>query len=247
MTRPMLTEHKRAMRSFYDRAARAYVRRDEGLRQLFHNRLEFGLLEGLPLAGKRLLDIGSGVGRLARYVGNQAGLVVGVDISGEMLRVARERMEGLSRTWFVQCDAESLPFQSASFDLLTCLGLFEYIADLEPFLREFFRVTAPQGHLLFTCHNLGSLLRLRNRNYSTVDHASDAVESAVRKCGYRLVRHVTTYHVNGRWIWWASRILRPVGLDVTAIRCVIALNRVLQASTLCRNRGKVHLVLAQRP
>lgn len=247
MTEPILAERKIAMRSFYDRAAHSYVRRDEGLRQLFHNRLELGWLDEIPLVGKRLLDIGSGVGRLPRYVGNQAGLIIEIDLSGEMLRVARRRMTGFSHAWFVQCDAEFLPFPSASFDFVACLGLFEYIADLEPFLREYFRVTAPCGHLLFTCHNLSGLLPFRNHNYSTVDHVSEAVVGAVSKCGYRLVRRATTYHLNGRWIWWTSRILRPVSLDATLIRCVIVLNEMLQTSALFRNRGKIHLVLAERP
>jgi ubiquinone/menaquinone biosynthesis C-methylase UbiE len=243
----MLTEQKKTMQSVYDGVARVYVKRDEGVRRLFHNSIEFGWLDDLPLTGKRLLDVGAGVGRLSRYVGDQAGLIIGVDISSEMLRIARKRLNDLSHSWFTQCDAEFLPFVGDTFDFVACFGLFEYVANLEPYLREFYRVTVPGGHLLFTCHNRAGLVQLQNRAYPRVHHTVDAVQGALRSCGYCLVRHATVYHLNGRWIWALGRMLRPFGGEVGAIRSVVSLNRMFETSVRFHNRGKVHLVLAQRP
>lgn len=72
-------------------------------------------------------------------------------------------------------------------------------------------------------------------------------KDAVRTCGYCVTRHATICHLNGRWIFAAGRVLQPLGLDVAAIRYVVALDPALRASSLFRDRGSVHLVLAQDP
>lgn len=235
------------MQTFYDGIAREYVKRDEGMRNYFHNALELALLRDLTFEGKRLLDVGSGVGRMARFVRNQPEVIVGVDLSYQMLRVARKRIGNDARAAFIQCDAEFLPFSANSFDLVTCLGLFEYVGDIQPYLKEFFRVTAANGHLLFTCHNKDSFQRLHNRFYSTVDHHGDEVGRLVRSSGYTLLRQATAYHMNGRWIWRLSRILEPLGGESAVVRCAVKINRAMQSSVLFRRHGKVHLVLARRP
>jgi len=241
------TNTKSAMQSFYDSVAEKYVIRDEGVRRYFHNGLELCWLSESTVQGKRFLDVGSGVGRMASFVGDQPSLFVGVDLSHQMLQIAKARCCTHSETAFLlQCDAEHLPFPVESFDIVTCLGLFEYVADLEPFLREFLRVTTPQGRLLFTCHNLSAFRPLRNRSYHTVDYGVDAVRDAVQRTGYTVLRHETTYHLNGRWIWWLNRLLQPIKAGNIPVRWAVKFNRILQKSKLFGYRGKVHLVLAER-
>jgi SAM-dependent methyltransferase len=219
-------------------------------KQIFHNGCECSWLGEVQFRDKRVLDVGAGTGRLLRYVESredQPAAFVGVDLAEEMLHVARERTGHHSHAWFLQCDAEFLPFVGEGFDLVTCFGLFEYVANLQSFLQEFSRVTAPKGLLLFTCRNLERLLPFPNRFYPVVDHARGAVQDAVQECGYRLVRHETIYHLNGRWIWGLTKVSRPVGWDSAVLHSVMALNRALQASWLFGHRGKTHIVLAQRP
>lgn len=242
----MLTNEKSAMQSFYDSITQKYVTRDEGVRQYFHNTLELGWLSEFTLDGKRFLDVGAGVGRMASYLGRRPSLFVGVDLSRQMLQTAKVRADASSPASFVQCDAEFLPFRTESFDVVTCLGLFEYVADIEPFLREFLRVTALRGLLLFTCHNLAAFRPLRNKFYHTIDHATNAVKDAVCKTGYTLLRHETIYHLNARWIWWFSRLLQPISAGGVPVRWAVKVNQVLQRSILFRHHGKVHLVLAER-
>jgi ubiquinone/menaquinone biosynthesis C-methylase UbiE len=245
----MLSELKRKMQHFYDSAARAYVRRDEGLKQFFHNGSEFIWLQDFDLRGTRILDVGTGTGRLLRYLQGHhdtTALQVGVDLSIEMLRVASERIHFPS-TPLLQCDADLLPFPDNSFDLITCFGLLEYVADLRSFLREFFRVIAPTGFLLFTCRNVERLTSFRNGHYPVADHARYSVQSALRECGYRPLRHATIYHLHGRWIWGLTRASKPLGCDLAILKSVMAINSSLQNSARFRYRGKTHLVLAERP
>ena len=77
-------------------------------------------------ADDRVLDIGCGAGQTTREAARAAaqGEAVGVDVSAEMLEVARRRSasEGLRNVAFEQADAQSHIFPPASFDL--CISRF---------------------------------------------------------------------------------------------------------------------------
>ena len=96
--------------------------------------------------GHRLLDVATGTGEAASMglaeIG-AAGLVVGADISVEMLRPARTRL-GDRRFRAVVADGQALPFADASFDSVICqLGLM-FFPDPAHGLAEFRRVLRPR-------------------------------------------------------------------------------------------------------
>ncbi|MCX2723239.1 class I SAM-dependent methyltransferase [Roseibium salinum] len=76
--------------------------------------------------GDRVLDVGCGAGQTTREVARTAaeGSVLGVDISAEMLEIARRRSdeEGLRNVVFEQGDAQPHAFPATSFDL--CISRF---------------------------------------------------------------------------------------------------------------------------
>ncbi len=96
--------------------------------------------------GDRVLDLAGGTGDIAALlrerVGDAGEIVLG-DINGEMLRVGRDRMtdrgnvRGLE---YVQCNAQSLPFPDASFDLVTIAFGLRNVTDKDAALREMLRV-----------------------------------------------------------------------------------------------------------
>ena len=101
--------------------------------------------------GDRVLDLAGGTGDIAALlkerVGDGGELVLG-DINGEMLRVGRDRMtdRGNVRGFeYVQCNAETLPFPDASFDLVTIAFGLRNVTDKDAGLREMFRVLKPGG------------------------------------------------------------------------------------------------------
>jgi SAM-dependent methyltransferase len=91
----------------------------------------------------RILDIGCGTGGnlelLSRY-----GQAEGVDISAEALDFCRAR--GLTNVR--QGAAETLPYESESFDLVTALDVVEHLDDDVAGLREMRRVLRPGGRML---------------------------------------------------------------------------------------------------
>ncbi|MCV2360227.1 MULTISPECIES: bifunctional demethylmenaquinone methyltransferase/2-methoxy-6-polyprenyl-1,4-benzoquinol methylase UbiE [Roseateles] len=103
-------------------------------------------------AGERVLDIAGGTGDLsrafARKVGD-SGMVVHTDINEAMLRQGRNRLldEGLVLPTSL-CDAEKLPFKSASFDLVSVAFGLRNMTHKDQALAEMCRVLKPGGRLL---------------------------------------------------------------------------------------------------
>ncbi len=105
-------------------------------------------------AGNKVLDIAGGTGDLAMkfsdLVGPQ-GKVVLADINDSMLKVGRDRLldKGYSdNIEFVQCNAQYLPFEDNSFDVITMAFGLRNVTDKDMALREFNRVLKPGGRLL---------------------------------------------------------------------------------------------------
>jgi ubiquinone/menaquinone biosynthesis C-methylase UbiE len=97
-----------------------------------------------------VLDVGAGPGTLALEIARrQPSLeVVGVDISPEMLAIARAnaQREGLDgRVRFETGDAARLPFADRSFDLVVSTLSLHHWPDLAASLRELHRVLRPGG------------------------------------------------------------------------------------------------------
>lgn len=110
----------------------------------------------------RILDVGSGAGQIILHLLKTArpeAEIVGFDLSAEMLRRARERLDS-PRPVFVAADMMQMPFRDASFDCITCGYVLEHIPDPLPGLSEFARVLKPGGVvlLLATEDSLSGLL-----------------------------------------------------------------------------------------
>jgi ubiquinone/menaquinone biosynthesis C-methylase UbiE len=104
--------------------------------------------------GERVLDLGCGSGwatrLLARTVGNGpqgSRLVVGVDISDEMVRQAQDASKTFDNVTFVVGSAAQIPWEEDFFDKVLSVESFYYYPDQDKALTELFRVMAPHGRL----------------------------------------------------------------------------------------------------
>ena len=117
------------------------------------------LLELLPAGNPDpILDIGSGPGNSLSLPGHYRHRRVSVDWSRSMLRQARRKF---TDNFFVQANAEQLPFKANLFGLITCLGVSEYLKDLPGFLNELKRISKADGFILISFSGPGPLNFLR--------------------------------------------------------------------------------------
>ncbi len=104
-----------------------------------------------PLAGKRLLEIGSGFGAFVTS-GRLAGIAaVGVEVDGPTAALARDlaRANGLAACPMVVAAGEVLPFRPGDFDVVYSNSVLEHVRDPAQVLREAVRVLRPGGRLHF--------------------------------------------------------------------------------------------------
>lgn len=137
---------------------------------------------------REVLDVGCGTGewgrRVIRDLASEARLT-GVDRVPEFLETARTRAQTLGRDGdsFVRGTAQSLPFEDASFDLVTCQTVLIHVADAGQVVREMRRVTKPGGVVLLAePDNLAGNLALLGGTPDVPDEDIEALTSLLLAC-----------------------------------------------------------------
>ncbi|GHO44230.1 class I SAM-dependent methyltransferase [Ktedonospora formicarum] len=103
---------------------------------------------------KKALDVACGTGQSTRALKHIADQVIGCDISSEMISAATQQ-PGIS---YVVAPAEQLPFENASFDLLTVSLAFHWL-DRMRFIPEAARVLRPGGWLIIYTNSFEGVMR----------------------------------------------------------------------------------------
>jgi ubiquinone/menaquinone biosynthesis C-methylase UbiE len=110
------------------------------------------LRRAAPPPGARVLDVGCGTGvvtRAAARIVGPRGAVTGLDMNPAMLEVARHIPveEGSGHITWVQSAADQIALPDATFDLITCQQVLQFVPDRGAVLREFRRLLAPGGRV----------------------------------------------------------------------------------------------------
>jgi 2-polyprenyl-6-hydroxyphenyl methylase/3-demethylubiquinone-9 3-methyltransferase len=110
----------------------------------------------VPLAGKRVLDIGCGGGILADAMARKGAEVLGIDLAGKALKVAQlhaleAQTPGVS---YREVSAETLADeQPESFDVVTCMEMLEHVPDPSSVVRACAALVKPGGYVFFSTIN----------------------------------------------------------------------------------------------
>src|SRR5690554_3578817 len=113
---------------------------------------EWETLKGMlpDFKGKRMLDLGCGYGWHSIYaMENGASSVVGIDISQNMLKVAKEKTH-FSEVEYICGAIEDMDFKEESFDIVLSSLAFHYIKDYKELIEKINKVLKPNGILIFT-------------------------------------------------------------------------------------------------
>jgi ubiquinone/menaquinone biosynthesis C-methylase UbiE len=87
----------------------------------------------VSVQGEMVLDAGCGVGTIGLVLANKGGIVVGLDISRDSLRVAKDVADQMAIFNFfpILGDLENLPLKDEYFDLCVCSGVLHHFPNLD--------------------------------------------------------------------------------------------------------------------
>ena len=148
---------------------------------------------GRPIG--RLVDIGTGTGRMISLFGPSASHALGVDRSPEMLRLARVKLAeaGLGSAELRQGDMYALPLQSGSADTVILHQVLHYAQQPAAAVAEASRLLAPGGRLLIVDFAPHDREELRSRDaHARLGFADDVMLKYVEGAGLeaRVVEHL---------------------------------------------------------
>ncbi|WP_442599797.1 class I SAM-dependent methyltransferase [Neobacillus sp. D3-1R] len=140
-------EIKKGVQEQFGRSAEAYVnskihKEGKDLQKL----VEITAING----DEHVLDIATGGGHTANAFAPLVEKVVAVDLTKEMLIAAENfiRGNGHENVKFVEGDAEKLPFEAETFDIVTCRIAPHHFPNIEAFIKEVYRVLKTGGQFL---------------------------------------------------------------------------------------------------
>jgi ArsR family transcriptional regulator len=148
--------------------------------------IERALAHHLPLGARRLLDIGTGTGRLLEVLAPKVERAIGVDQSREMLALARANLAraGIDNAEIRQGDMYALPFEADSFDVVTIHHVLHYAEDPAAALGEAARVVRPGGLVLVVDFQPHDLVELKREHaHVHLGFADNQVQGWLRSAG----------------------------------------------------------------
>lgn len=160
----------------FDKYADSY---DAGWRGTKSARFYNDLIRELEInPGDAVLDVGCGTGTVLKFIAAQTEIQgYGLDISSQMLDIARQKNPGFE---FTEGNCETLPYADQSMDVIMACMAYHHFSDQEQFRKEAFRVLKPNGRLYICDPRFPWIVRTFFNNcfqdagfYSTKKNTSD--------------------------------------------------------------------------
>lgn len=158
----------------------------------------------------RALEIGCGPGRLMKPMSRNFGEIHGVDVSDEMIGLARERLRGIPHAHVHATNGASLAqFADESFDFVYSYAVFQHIPSRDvvlEYMRETRRVLKPGG--IFRAQFNGLPHSEVPDTWSGVVFSADDIRSFTRENNFQLLslEGVDTQYM---WTAWRRRVFPP--------------------------------------
>lgn len=207
----------------------------------------------------RVLDLGCGTGDVLEGLPRDILKVTGVDFVPEMAATAASTHP---TDRFAAADATRLPFGGTTFDVITCLGVLEYIPDPQRVLEECARVLRPGGWLIVSFPNRSSWFRTLSNLQTSAERAAANMLNRLRG---RPVSDAKPRYRHAQWsLTEAQRLLESAGFRPEATRfntyglwgqigrrlnmslCVAMSRRFAEPSAISRNLAFTMVIRAVR-
>lgn len=135
-----------------------------------------------------VLHIGTATGRFTEYLSTRGFHYIGVEISGEMVKVAHKRLKNPNSV-VIKADGEVLPFHDAIFDNVLSVRSFHFLPNPKNFLKEAHRVLKPKGRVIVSFETpipFRSLLEIFLPVPQRFYHVSQVV-TLLRQSGFKIL------------------------------------------------------------
>ncbi len=197
------------MQTLFDRVAKKYDLTYHFTGGEIQNEIEINIIKD-QLKGRRekkvILDAGVGTGRFMSVFDND--VIFGLDISKEMLKIAKSKMT--KNTCLILGDIENLPLKMSAFDVILSIGVLQYTKNPSQAIREVYRVLKPGGLFILTVPNkfaplrdiakillgIGYRLKRRSVNNRNVKHFSISEIKEMMENQFSIIKLYTIFPIN---------------------------------------------------
>lgn len=188
----------------------------------------------VPLAGKRVIDIGCGGGILAESMARKGADVTGIDLSDKALKVADlHSLESGAKVRYKLIAAETMAEEEpGQYDVVTCMEMLEHVPDPAAIVQACAALVKPGGHVFL----------------STLNRNPKAYLFAILGAEYLLRLLPKGTHDYDKFITPAelSQYVRSAGLDVNSMRGM-GYNPLTKIYSLNSDTSVNYLVACTRP
>ena len=159
--------------------------------------------------GKSVLEIGCGRGDFSLFLGERGGKVHGTDFSNAAIEIAKEKaIIRNARVDFSVVDAQTIPFENESFDVIFSCECLEHIPDPQKALNEIYRILKSGGTAVITTENYSNAMIIpwiqswvTKKAFNSGDEVQPIenfflywnVKKMMKKSGFR-VKKITGWH-----------------------------------------------------
>jgi len=150
----------------FDQIASSYDSWYDSARGAMYDRLEKNAIDKLLAGvakGSRVLEVGCGTGHWSEYFRDKGFDVTGIDVSAEMINIARQKH--IPNSCFEIADGRNLPFENESFDIAAAITVLEFTTGPEKIVSEMVRcVRKDKGVLIIGVLNALNRYNQKRKN-----------------------------------------------------------------------------------